>query len=691
MSNAIQRRLIASISAHPYMWACTILLLWTLLLETGLLHKKYDLFSGGFLQPFAYTAWGDRAAFLLFSAISDIGLILAASEIWRQAALLRIDRSATLVWYNFFSAGMIAISLWIFSKYQLLSYFNDTINFTIIANLGGGSLVEAISYVSNEITIVLFVIFGFALIYWLGLRAMRKIAPHGVRLSRRGVKPTVQRLLLVVVLVVPVTIATNTMPWLEYGMSKLTSFSLIESALNILTDFDIDGYGISGRTRDPALFDSSIYPFALDVPGNGIDEDGYAGDLPPRTTMPRDGLAEIRPRHGKHIVLIVLESARADLIGKQLDGKPVAPHITRLAQTGWSAPYAYSHTGFTTSSLKALLNRSLSDKILRLRLVDFLKSCGYQLSFLSGQDESFGDVAASVGMSDPGVYLFDARSALEDRVYPSKAAGSLRLSEERIIQALQERLQVIDWRQPQFIYINFQAAHFPYDHPKMRRSLVKQAIPRAQISASNQKWLADTYWNAIASADWATGETISILQKAGVWEQTTLGLLGDHGESLFDDKFLGHGHAINEIQTRIPFVLNQTGITLHQAIGQIDIAEIVVRVAFNEPLDKMNDNNERVFQFVGSLDRPQQIGEVTAGEQRTVLDLRNRTVSSLDRKYIGEFNAAMRDPHLHNRALNLVNDWATLRWDAAQSEKIKSTPTLQRDLKQALKPAQNQN
>ena len=140
-----------------------------------------------------------------------------------------------------------------------------------------------------------------------------------------------------------------------------------------------------------------------------------------------------------------------------------------------------------------------------------MQSSGYKISIISGQDESFGDVALKVGMKNVGVNYFDARTAINDRVFPSKEAASLRLSEARIVEEFQSAINALDFSQPQFLYLNFQAAHFPYSNAKMTKYLVNNFIPRSEIKQENKDWVTATYWNAIASADWAIGEIIKSL------------------------------------------------------------------------------------------------------------------------------------------------------------------------------------
>ncbi|MEO8629650.1 MAG: hypothetical protein ABI612_16355, partial [Betaproteobacteria bacterium] len=66
-----------------------------------------------------------------------------------------------------------------------------------------------------------------------------------------------------------------------FGLRWTPSGQLFTTVLNRLSDVDRDGYGLLRNPRDAAPFDAAIHPYAVDIPGNGIDEDGLAGDLPP--------------------------------------------------------------------------------------------------------------------------------------------------------------------------------------------------------------------------------------------------------------------------------------------------------------------------------------------------------------------------------------------------------------------------
>jgi hypothetical protein len=468
-------------------------------------------------------------------------------------------------------------------------------------------------------------------------------------------------MITVVIVITPVmTYFASNSDFFRYGLEKKISYQLISDGLDKLTDIDFDGFGLFSYPKDKASFNADIHPGALDIPQDGIDQDGFLGDA---VILPaeKDGLIGIRPKPGKHIVLIVLESARADLIAQQVNQRYVAPVMRKLAQQGTSFLHAYSHTGYTTTSLKAIFNRQLINTKSKIPLLGFLQSAGYQLSVISAQDESFGDVAEAVGMKNTGVDYFDARTAINDRVFPSTDPGSLRLSEDRIVEQFQWRTRHIDFSKPQFVYVNIQAGHFPYAYPHMKKRLTRHIIPRSEINPANKNWVSETYWNAMANADWAVGEMVATLKALGVFNNTTLVILGDHGESLFDDGFLGHGHALNDAQTKIPLIINDPNALVDGPIGQTEVAEITLRSALGEK-NYVPHKDKQVFQVVGSLSRPIMCAHVTKNGVRTLFDFRSEMFFFSDLNIWRSYQETLVDSQTKERAVNLIREWESLRW-----------------------------
>ena len=118
--------------------------------ELGLINYKYDIFTGGFLQPYSYKGISERSVFIILSLFFDFSLCSLLASLWFFIAN-KFNKRSIIVSINFTASVVLLMGFWLVLKFKILSYFSDTINLNIIKNLGGGSLREALLYASNEI------------------------------------------------------------------------------------------------------------------------------------------------------------------------------------------------------------------------------------------------------------------------------------------------------------------------------------------------------------------------------------------------------------------------------------------------------------------------------------------------------------------------------------------------------------
>jgi phosphoglycerol transferase MdoB-like AlkP superfamily enzyme len=445
----------------------------------------------------------------------------------------------------------------------------------------------------------------------------------------------------------------------RYALARFTAPGLAIQGLSRASDFDRDGYSWFTPQRDRAPFDAALHPFVLDVPGNGVDEDGYGGDF--RFAGVPPGFATPVIPDKKHVVLVVLESARGDAIGRIVDGRPLTPVLNALAREGSWSREAYSHVGFTTESLKSLFTGALAPKPGSPSLFRDFKSNGYRIGVFSGQAERFGGIAETAGMREAADVFVDAETLKSERAFSFAATASLLLDGKKVLRAFEGAFGSADgWRRPTFAYLNFQEAHFPYAHPGMPQILPGKPIPRGEISLANRAWVERTYWNAIAYDDWLVGRLVERLKRLGVWEETLLVVTADHGESLFDDAFLGHGHVINRQQTQIPLILSRPGLSIPKPIGLSDYRSLILRSLGA----RVPERRGPVFQHVSALGAPAAIGVVRAGEVWTTFELETEQVSFSESGRRMRYSDLKPGSAEKARADALIDEWNRQRWIA---------------------------
>ena len=132
--------------------------------------------------------------------------------------------------------------------------------------------------------------------------------------------------------------------------------------------------------------------------------------------------------------------------------------------------------------------------------------------------------------------------------------------------------------------------------------------------------------------DQAIGETLAAVERR-LGHRPGVIVTSDHGESLFDEGFLGHGYALNDVQTRIPLIVRGLPIVIEQPFGQSDLRNAVTTALSSAQPDvpprAVVRPDKSVFQYLGTIERPRQIALRTE-HGSLVYDFRTNTPASVD-------------------------------------------------------------
>jgi arylsulfatase A-like enzyme len=197
-------------------------------------------------------------------------------------------------------------------------------------------------------------------------------------------------------------------------------------------------------------------------------------------------------------------------------------------------------------------------------------------------------------------------------------------------------------------------------------------LPRASIAPADRKALWATYVNTAANVDRAIGQVLSAVRRERRTEPAVI-VTADHGESLFDEGFLGHGYALNEVQTRVPLIVANLPIVIDQPFGQSDLRP-AIGAALQVPAEMPSAprlrsiRGRRVFQYLGTVNRPRQIAFLRP-DGRTIYDFRSRRVQIRDGAW--QRPSELAGPE-RDEFLSLIREWETMIL-ARQSGKLHAT------------------
>ncbi|MBN1224959.1 MAG: sulfatase, partial [Candidatus Aminicenantes bacterium] len=267
-----------------------------------------------------------------------------------------------------------------------------------------------------------------------------------------------------------------------------------------------------------------------------------------------------------NVMLITLDTTRADRIGCYGYGMAETPNLDHLASEGVRFAHAYCQVPLTLPSHCSLMtgtyplfHRVHNNGFYYLNpeertLAEALKDGGYQTAaFVSSftVDSRFG--------------LNQGFDFYEDDFLEIGATKNF-TSERRADKVYGAFVKWFDvhYRKKFFCWVHFYDPHIPYNPP----------------SPFKEKYAERPYDGEIAYMDVYVGKVLEKLKEKGVLDSTLVVLAGDHGEALGEKNEVDHGLYIYDVTMRVPFILYAPenipqGLALDAKVRLIDILPTV--------------------------------------------------------------------------------------------------------------------
>jgi arylsulfatase A-like enzyme/tetratricopeptide (TPR) repeat protein len=248
-------------------------------------------------------------------------------------------------------------------------------------------------------------------------------------------------------------------------------------------------------------------------------------------------------RPALNLVVITLDTTRADHLGAYGSKDVETPAIDRLAQDGVLFEQAMTTAPLTLPAHASILTGRFPPEH------GVRDNGGF---FLGPEQTTLAEMLAPLGVKTGGfvaAYVLDGKWGIGqgfetyvDDFDMSKSRGrSLgeiqRPANEVVDKALPWIESVKD--EPFFAWLHFYDPHTPYAPPEPFRT----------------KYKGRPYKGEVAFMDSQVGRVVEFLQSKGLLERTIMVVLGDHGESLGDHGEDAHGFFIYEAATRVPFII----------------------------------------------------------------------------------------------------------------------------------------
>ena len=346
--------------------------------------------------------------------------------------------------------------------------------------------------------------------------------------------------------------------------------------------FDSDGDGfpraLCHADCDCDDRDSSRNPAAIEIPGNGIDEDCSGRDLILADRSSRVPVAAAETSYPTafspplNIVLITVDALRADRLHAYGHNRETSPNLDEFAAENVRFAEVRSQGPSTRHSFPVFLSGRYFPAIHQEK--------GKKWWRLLPDNVTFGEILKSRGYRTVAVlpYFrfkensgfqqgFDVWEPVLDADRDSTWAPTGDLVTNRGIEHLKE---LSAQKGPWLLWLHYFDPHASYVHHG------------DQPSFGNER--ADLYDGEIYYVDRQIGRFFDALKKSGYWDTAAVVVTSDHGEGIglpTDHGFNYHGFSLYDSETRVPFMIRAPGMThrtVDQSVALIDLTPTLLEL-----------------------------------------------------------------------------------------------------------------
>lgn len=374
----------------------------------------------------------------------------------------------------------------------------------------------------------------------------------------------------------------------------------------------------------------------------------------------------------RNVLLITVDSLRADATGITWNDQPVTPQLDAVADSGATFGEAVANGSNTPSSFPSILTStyplmyggySYLDERRPFVAEQFeragYETVGYHSNPHLGPDmnydrgfQRFNDRGERDEQTDVSL-LNKLKYTVEDRLDPNSALYSvlrrgwhyLTMSTDTAAYADATKIteSALDWLErwdsdengPFFMWLHYMDVHYPFMPPEEHLNALnvdppsKRRIARLngkmhensdELSEVDRADLLDLYHGEVRYTDHEIGRVIDLLSELGQLEASTIAVTADHGEAFGEHGRYGHHPYLYDELLRVPLVLTgpnvSAGVDIESQVSLIDLGPTLCDLSDVNKSDKFCGNSlaPLIHPSGGTLDEQTAICTAAGGD-----------------------------------------------------------------------------
>ncbi len=314
-----------------------------------------------------------------------------------------------------------------------------------------------------------------------------------------------------------------------------------------------------------------------------------------------------RERTRPNVLLVVLDTARADFFSCYGHPRPTTPRIDRLAAEGIRYQRAYATDFWTLPSHASLLTglypteagatsetNHLPGKV--VTLAERLRNNGYQTGAVVCNAWISRERGFAQGFSD------FAEMWRQEKVPSGKAPGS-RYEQGAVDRAVEWIEGHASSSSPFFLFVNFNTAHLPYAPPpdvrerfasrhwplrRVRRLMTVAGMwahlaGATKLDETDFQIMRELYEAELAVVDDHVGKLVDVLTRRSLLDDTVVVITSDHGENIGDHGMIDHLLSMYESTLHIPLIIRypkffRAGTVRDNLVSLVDMVPTLLEV-----------------------------------------------------------------------------------------------------------------